>query len=321
MSQVLSSKLVCFASQKSFNNNLGVPLTILNAPDGLEALVVEMGASGVGEISFLCEIARPNYGVLTSIAAAHMEGFGSLENLYRAKGELLEALPEEGVAVLNCDNELVMSQADRTNASTVLTFGLSAQADVSAEDVSMHDLCYPRYNLRSPWGDTQVRLEVPGAHNVSNSLAAATVALNLGFSPEEVATQLEQAQLSPWRMDLQKAKRGFWVLNDSYNANPISTAAALRTLAELPARRKIAVLGTMAELGDFHLRGHQETAKLASELGVEIITIGEPAYGVPTEPDQEAVLGRLADLEAEDAVLVKASRSVGLEVLAQNLLD
>lgn len=335
--RVLAAKLVCSASEQSFNNNLGVPLTILNAPGGCQALVTEIGASRVGEIKELCEIAKPDYGVLTSIGKAHLEGFGSLDNLCRAKGELLEALPAGGVAVLNGDDELVMTQAGRSGAGTVLVYGTGAAAtpppvsasatpparapDVLADDISLDDRCCATYHLRSPWGNAQVRLAVPGAHNVSNSLAAATVALSLGIKPEAVADELAQAELSPWRMDLQQSKRGFWVLNDSYNSNPTSAAAALRTLADLPAGRKVAVLGTMAELGDFHEQGHVETAELASELGLELVAVGEPAYGVPTEPNQEAVLEQLGDLAPGDAVLVKASRSVGLEILAQALLE
>ncbi len=321
VAKVLSAELVCAASQKSYNNDLGVSLTILNAPDNCEVIVAEMGARAVGDISFLCGVARPSYGVLTSIGMVHMASFGSVENLVQAKGELLEALPEDGVAVLNCDDELVMSQQGRSSAGTILTFGVAAEADVKAEDISVDDLCRASYRLRSPWGNARVRLGVPGSHNVSNSLAASAVALSLGLKPETVSKELGQAEISPWRMDLRKAGKGFWVLNDSYNANPMSTAAALKALQELPAKRKVAVLGTMAELGDFHLEGHRKTAEFAATLGVELITIDEPAYGLPTEPNQEAVLERLTDLAAGDAVLVKASRAVGLEDLAQHLLE
>jgi len=321
VAKVLAAELVCAASQKSYNNDLGVSLTILNAPDNCEVIVAEMGAKAVGDISFLCGVAHPSYGVLTSIGLAHMASFGSVENLVQAKGELLEALPAGGVAVLNCDDRLVMSQRGRTSAGTILTFGVATEADVKAEDISVDELGCANYTLRSPWGDAQVRLGVPGSHNVLNSLAAATVALSLGLKPATVARELRQAEISLGRMDLRRAKRGFWVLNDCYNANPMSVAAALQALRELPAKRKVAVLGTMAELGDFHQEGHRETAELAATLGLELITIDEPAYGLPTEPNQEAVMERLGELTAGDAVLVKASRVVGLENLAQRLLE
>ena len=321
LAQILSSAMVCSASEKSFNNYLGVPLTILNAATDCQALVVELGASAVGEIAQLCETAQPNYGVLTAIGAAHLEGFGSLENLCQAKGELLEALPPAGVAVLNCDDERVMAQQARTQADTTLTFGTSPQADVQTEKVELNELCQPRYTLKSPWGSAQVNLNVAGLHNVPNSLAAAAVALHLGLTVESVTDQLAQAQLSPWRMDLQQSASGIWVLNDAYNANPTSVKAALRTLAALPAKRKVAVLGTMAELGDFHASAHQDIAELANELELELLAIDEPAYGTPPEPDHKAALAKLAGLSAGDAVLVKASRSAGLEDLAQTLLE
>lgn len=302
------------ASVRSFNNELGVPLTLVNAPDDTEATVIEMGARGPGHIALLCRTGRPTVGVVTVVAAAHTEMFGSVDDVARAKSELVEALPPDGTAVLNATDERVRAMAARTQAQ-VLLFG--GDGDVVAHGVRLDDELRPSFRLRSPWGDTDVRLAVRGAHQVDNALAAAAAALACGAPLDAVAPGLGAAVLSPWRMQLERTPTGALVLNDAYNANPTSMAAALRSLAALPARRRIAVLGTMAELGATSDDDHRRVARLAADLGITVLAVREPSYGVDAVDDPAAALGPLGE---GDAVLVKGSRVAGLERLADALV-
>jgi len=317
LATVLGRRFRTAASERSFNNELGVPLTLANAPDGVEAVVVEMGARGAGHIALLCEMASPTIGVVTTVEGVHTEVMGGLEQIARAKGELVEAVPEHGTVVLNAEVPLVAGMRSRTGAS-VVTFG--AGGDVRAERVEVdHDL-RPGFRLVSDWGTVEVRLSVRGAHNVGNALAAAAVGLSQGVPLEDVAEGLASSTQSPWRMDLRRAPSGAQVLNDSYNAGPASMAAALRALASLPAQRHLAVLGLMAELGGTAPEEHRRIAELAGELGVELIAVGTDLYGVEPVAGTEAALRALGELGEGDAVLVKGSRVAGLEVLAEALL-
>jgi len=320
------------ASLRSFNNELGVPLTLINAPDRTEATVVEMGARGRGHIAELCAIARPTVGVVTTVEMVHTEMFGDLDDVAAAKAELIEALPADGAAVLNVDNPHVAAMAGRTEAR-VLRFTPSAPerssaggADLWAEGVALDAELRPSFRLHSPWGSIDIRLGVRGGHNVANALAASAAALVVGAPLESVAEGLGRVDLSPWRMDLQTTAAGTRVLNDAYNAGPASMAAALRSLGALGAADPVAVLGVMAELGDGGAAAHREVAALASTLGVRVIAVAAPDYGVSAThvPDiDSAHQVLLADgvLGAGHAVLVKGSRVAGLERLAVLLLD
>ena len=305
------------ASARSFNNELGVPLTVLNTPDDAEALVVEMGARGRGHIASLCAVARPSIGVVTTVGLSHAEFFGTLDDVVRAKGELVESLPAHGTAVLNADVDLVAAMAERTEAQ-VLTFGLAA-ADVRAEDVSLDDDLRATFRLHTPWGSAGVRLHIRGHHQVGNALAAAAAALAGGATVDDVAAGLGDARLSPWRMQLERSPSGALILNDAYNANPLSSEAALRALANLPAERRTAVLGIMAELGDVGPAEHARIGALAAELGIRLIAVGAPDYGGEQVASAEEALDRLGPLGPGDAVLVKGSRAAGLERLADSL--
>jgi UDP-N-acetylmuramoyl-tripeptide--D-alanyl-D-alanine ligase len=311
------------ASERSFNNELGVPLTLLAAPDACEAAVIEMGARGAGHIRLLCVIGRPTIGVVTAVGHVHTETFGTLDDVARAKSELVADLPRTGTAVLNADDELVGAMAALTPAS-VIRYGLASTgsaAEVVGEDVRLDDELRPTFRLRSPWGSTEVRLAVRGVHQVSNALAAAAAALAAGLPIEALADGLASASLSPWRMELGRTSGGAMVVNDAYNANPVSVAAALRSLAALPARRRIAVLGTMAELGDVAEGEHRRMGAFAAELGIQVVAVGESRYGVEPLPDLDGALRALGALEEGDAVLVKGSRVAGLEKLAQRLTE
>jgi UDP-N-acetylmuramoyl-tripeptide--D-alanyl-D-alanine ligase len=317
----LAARFTVQASPRSFNNELGVPITLANSPDDVEAVVVEMGARGRGHIAELCDLARPTIGIVTTVALAHAEMFGTVEEVAAAKGELVESLPLDGTAVLNGDQPLVAAMAARTRAS-VVTFAVDhAGADVTASGITIGDDLRPSFRLQSPWGEADVNLSVRGAHQVMNALAAAAAAMACGVPPENVADGLARAVLSPWRMDLQRTATGALVLNDSYNANPTSMEAALRSLAALPARRHIAVVGVMAELGPSGPAEHLRMAELARALGIDLIAVQAADYGVRVVENVDNALAALAELGDGDAVLVKGSRVAGLERLAASLLS
>ena len=309
----------------SLNNELGFPYTVLKAGPETRFLVLEMGARGIGHIRYLTDMARPRIGVVLNIGAAHLGEFGSVEGTAQAKGELVEALGEDGVAVLNADDPLVAPMAARTVAR-VVPVGESAAATVRAADVTMDERGRAAYTLVTPAGSAPVRLAVTGRHQVANTLAAAAVALEAGMAPAAVAEALgEVGIVSGRRMDVFDTVEGVTVIDDSYNANPSSTAAALRALAALGRdRRTTAVLGYMAELGAFETSGHEEVGRLAAELGVDrLIAVADNAApildGAATVPawkgeavaaaDQAAAVAVLrADLQPGDVVLVKGSR-------------
>lgn len=322
LARCLAARWSTGASVGSFNNELGVPLTLLDAPDDADVVVVEMGARAPGHIAWLCDIATPTVAVVTTVAGVHLETFGTIERVAAAKGELVQALPDDGTAVLNADDQRVAAMR-RLARGRVLTYSATgdAAADLCADGVEVDASLQPRFTLRSPWGERPVRLGVRGAHNVVNALAAAGAALALDVPLDAVCEQLAAATLSRWRMELWRSASGAQVLNDSYNANPTSMAAALRALVQLPARRHVAVLGRMAELGEGSAEAHREIGELARSLGVVVVAVGEPAYGADTvdvPDDALAALARLG-LGPDDAVLVKGSRSAGLEVVAQQL--
>jgi UDP-N-acetylmuramoyl-tripeptide--D-alanyl-D-alanine ligase len=306
------------ASERSYNNELGVPLTLLRAPRDAEAVVVEMGARGIGHIAHLCSIASPSVGIVTRVAAAHTEVFDTLEEVARAKGELVEALPADGTAVLSATDPRVAAMAERTEAR-VVTFG--DEGDVRAIWVELDDRLRPTFTLTSPWGSAVVELPLRGRHMVDNALAAAAAAMALGVAPEDVARGLGDAALSPWRMELATAPSGARVLNDAYNANPASMLAALESLAALPAERRTAVLGVMAELGTRSDEEHAAIAAAARDLGIRTVAVAAPAYGADVDvTDLDAARAALRALGAGDAVLVKGSRVAGLERLAAALV-
>lgn len=305
------------ASERSFNNELGVPLTLLNAPGDTEVLVVEMGARGVGHIAELCEIARPDVGVVTHVGAVHTSEFGSIGAVAEAKGELIGALPSTGTAILNADAPLVMAMRSRSRAP-VVTYGTGG--DYSAIDVQLDAELRPSFQLIRSGRSHEVTLSARGVHQVGNAMAAVAAAEAVGVPIETAIAGLGDAELSPWRMEFGRTPEGAVVINDAYNANALSTEAALRSLAALDAVRRFAVLGLMAELGDHHEEDHRAMAALCEDLGVRLIAFREPAYGVDPVEDFDGAIRALGELNRFDAVLVKGSRVAGLEQLAARLL-
>ncbi len=311
------------ASEKSFNNEIGVPLTLVNTPDDAWAAVVEIGARFPGNIAAGCVVARPTVGVVTNVGTAHLETFGSRAAIAATKGEILDGLGPGSVAVLPVDDDYFDTFAERASGATILSFGTGADALVKASMMVMDDDLRPTYFLETPWGSAEVRLGARGHHQVNNSLAAAAAALSCGVSLDDVVTAFLAPAMSPWRTELVRTDEGAVLINDAYNANPDAMYSALSGLAGIRADRRIAVLGTMAELGPQSEELHRNVAARAAELRVTVISVGEPAYGVAAAvSDIDAALELLSGMgvpRAGDAVLVKGSRVAGLERLSERL--
>lgn len=331
----------------SFNNEIGVPLTVLRADERTRYLVLEMSARGPGHIAALCEIAPPRIGAVLNVGRAHAGEFGSLETVAKAKGELVEALPASGVAILNADDPRVLAMADRTEAR-VVTFSAAGPAtgaapgtvaDVRAAEITLDDLGRPSFQLVLPAGAAPVTLRLHGAHNVANALAAAAIAAELGMEVPAIADALSQATArSAKRMEVRERPDGVLIVNDAYNANPDSMRAGIEALGHMIARgrRGIAVLGHMAELGDIDVASHAEAGRLAAQAGAAVIVaVGDAArpvldgaraqagwdgQAIDVPSPASAVEALRNVLRPNDVVLVKASKAAGLWEVADGLL-
>jgi UDP-N-acetylmuramoyl-tripeptide--D-alanyl-D-alanine ligase len=325
------------ASPRSFNNEIGVPLTILGADLDAEVLVAEIGAGAVGEIALLSDVARPDIGVVTAVGPAHIETFGSLQGIARAKAELVEALPPDGVAILNADDPVVTSFASRTDAR-ILRFGRHADATVRANDVRTDEAGHARFSLVHGNECVDVRLGVIGEHMVTAALAATSCGIALGLSPAACVGGLETAGPSPGRMEELTTPTGTLIIHDAYNANPMSMHAALLALAAVRDRRRaIAVLGPMAQLGVSSPVEHAQIGRLAAAMGLHgLVVVGEEARPIADGAlaagmarqrvrwclDQgEALDVVLNSAGANDVVLLKASHAAHLEAMVESLLS
>jgi UDP-N-acetylmuramoyl-tripeptide--D-alanyl-D-alanine ligase len=330
VAQVLERRGRTVAPVGSYNNELGLPLTVLSADEETEFLVLEMAARGTGHIAWLCSVAPPDVGVVLNVGVAHLGEFGSQEAIAQAKGELVEALKPEGLAVLNAADPLVHGMRPRTRARVV-----EAWADYTAEDVTYDALDRASFTLVTPRGRAPVTLRLVGEHHVGNALAAAAVGEECGMTTEEVADALSAAvPRSRWRMEVTDLPNGVTIVNDAYNANPDSMRAALKVLADVgrSGRRTWAVLGEMAELGEAAWDAHDDVGRLCVRLNVErLVVVGEAAKGIHAGaslegswgneavfvPDAAAALALLrTELKDGDVVLVKASRAAALERVA-----
>ena len=346
MAQVLGALGPVVAPQGSFNTEVGVPITALTADEATRVLVSEMGARNLGHISYLCTITPPRVGVVLNVGSAHLEIFGSRAAIAQTKGELVEALPSaqhDGVAVLNADDPLVAAMRSRTAARVVL-YGRATTAEVRADKERLDDLGRASFTLVAPEGREPVRLQLYGAHHVSNALAVAAAALALGVPLAEVARRLSSAvATSRWRMEVSTSPAGVVVVNDAYNANPESMIAALDALTVMgrsgqgrPSRRTWAVLGEMRELGPGAELAHELVGRAAAERGIDhILAVGQGAVGVARgarEVGGATVVEAVPDIDTAvalvraqtvpgDVVLVKASRGSALERLALALVE
>jgi UDP-N-acetylmuramoyl-tripeptide--D-alanyl-D-alanine ligase len=329
---VLEQRFRTLRNEGNQNNEIGLPLTILRLSPEHQAAVLEMGMYIGGEIAELAAIARPRIGVVTAVQPVHLSRIGSIEAIERAKGELVEALPSEGTAVLNADDPRVRRMSSRTSARSV-TYGFAEDADITAEAVQSAGPDGMRFMLRA--GGTRAAVTIPtlGRLAVHNALAAAAVGLAAGMTLGEIAAGLARGWAAPHRAELVRAG-GVTIVDDSYNASPASVAAALELLAGLPGRR-VAVLGEMLELGDGHVSGHRAVGEAAAAVVELLVVVGSGAAPVADAArdaglaadriirvaDRDAALDALRPrLRSGDVVLVKASRGIELDLLVDELV-
>lgn len=343
LAQLFAADGPTVAPVRSFNNEIGLPLTVLRADESTTHLVLEMGASGIGHIEYLTQIAPPDVSVVLVVGAAHLGEFGGVEATARAKSELVRGLRSDGVAVLNADDHRVMAMAELA-PGPVVTFGTSPAAQVRATDVTLDRRGRAAFTLvdartaRAP-RSASVRLRLVGEHHVHNALAAAATGLVGGLELADVAAGLSSADaLSPHRMHVVDRPDGVTVVDDSYNANPDSMRAALKALAQLAGRdrRSVAVLGEMLELGAEARQAHDAIGRLVVRLNIGLtVVVGDGARAIRDGANHEGSWGDevvLADdvdaaeqflaqeLRAGDVVLVKSSYGSGLWQLGDRLV-
>jgi UDP-N-acetylmuramoyl-tripeptide--D-alanyl-D-alanine ligase len=339
LAQALARHGETIATPGSFNTEIGLPLTVLRADESTRYLVLEMGARHQGDIAYLASLTPPRVGIVLNVGSAHIGEFGSREMIATAKSELVEALPSSddgGVAVLNADDNLVAAMADRTSA-TVVSYGTGDAPDIRATDIRVNT-GRASFLLHTPQGSAPVTLRLLGAHQIHNALAVAAAAHALGMDTDQIGEALSAAEpVSAGRLQIIERADGVTIINDAFNANPESMRAGLETLASLAeGRRMIAVLGDMRELGDAATTAHKEIGQLVGNLAIDVlVTVGttrevaalaeaarlsSPPPRIESAADPDALLPLLNGLlKSRDVVLVKASRSVGLETFANIL--
>jgi UDP-N-acetylmuramoyl-tripeptide--D-alanyl-D-alanine ligase len=336
LAQVFEPAGPTVAPTESFNNEIGLPLTVLSIDASTQTLVCEYSARGPGHIRYLCEIAPPRIGIVLNVGAAHLGEFGSREAIAQAKGELVEALPADGFAVLCADDPLVRGMSARTGAR-VVTFGAAPEADFRYSDVALDEAARPSFRIHTPDGEREVRLQVSGAHQAGNATAVTAAALAAGLDLDLVVDALGTAgRRSAHRMDVRQRADGLLVIDDAYNANPESMRAGLDALAAIGRdRRRWAVLGEMRELGPDAESLHAEVGRHAAVTAVdELVAVGPAApiaEGARHEADWGGRARTVADVAAAsellraevtstDAVLVKASNSLHFWDIADALI-
>ena len=337
--EVLSTKGKTIAPEESFNNEVGAPYSMLKIDEQTKFLVVEMGAGGPGTIKYLAQMCEPDIGIELKVGLAHAGEFGGIEATENIKAELVEELASTGVALLNHDDERVMNMATRTKAKA-LTFGLGQDSDYSASDVAI-SLSGTSFGFSTPDGTkSKVNLHILGEHHVYNALAALATGEILGVDRKEAIQAIESMKLAEkWRMELGVAESGLTVINDAYNASPDSMRAALQTLAQLgriSGKKTVAVMGEMAELGEFSAHEHDAIGRIAVRLNLgQVVVVGKAAKLIHMGASQEGswdgesqyfdeISNALAFLRemltGDEIVLVKSSKSANLRFLGDDLL-
>ncbi len=337
VADVAARSFATLRNEGNLNSETGLPMTLLRLEPQHEVAVLEMSMYTVGEIARLAEIAEPEIGVVLAVHPTHLERAGSIEHIARAKAELPAALPAGGLAVLNADDARVAAMREVTRAE-VRTFGLSPAAEVRAAEVESHGLAGTTFTLQAPWGERRLRSGTPGRHLVPHALAAAAVAERLGVPMDELAAALEAGSRAPHRMEILAGSGGATVVDDTYNASPVSVAAALEFLAETPipaGRRRIAVLGDMLELGPDEERLHREIGARAAGIVDALVPVGPRgrwigdaarAAGATTVVDADDAESAAAVVERDlapgpgDVVLLKGSRGIELDRAVDRLV-
>ncbi|TDX53018.1 UDP-N-acetylmuramoyl-tripeptide--D-alanyl-D-alanine ligase [Orenia marismortui] len=337
IASVLQTKYKTLKTEGNFNNEIGLPLTLFRLDNSYEAVVVEMGMRGLGQISELAEIALPNLGVITNVGLTHIELLGTVDNIAQAKSELIIALNKDGIAILNGDDNRVRKMEELTQ-SKVIKYGLDKDNDVKAGKIKKSDdsISFELIIEEKGYKDI-INLAVPGEYNVYNSLAAITVAISLDIPLADIKTGLSNLNLSKMRNQIIVSESGYKIINDTYNANPTSMKAALNTLKDIAKENKIAVLGDMLELGDLAIEEHIKLGELVAEMNIEyLFSFGKLARKVAKGAkqngmdksrifiyeDKDKLIRKLLEIVSNgDTILVKGSRGMKLEEVSQVLSD
>jgi UDP-N-acetylmuramoyl-tripeptide--D-alanyl-D-alanine ligase len=337
--EVLSTAGDTIAPEESFNNEVGAPYSMLRINQQTNFLVVELGAGGVGSIAYLAKMCQPDIGIELKVGLAHAGEFGGIDVTERIKAELVQELSADGIALLNIDDERVKRMSEKTKAK-ISSFGLSDQANYSAENVNV-SINGTSFEFLTPDGlKSEVQLQILGEHHVYNALAALATAELLGVDRAKAILAIEQMKLAEkWRMELNVAPSGLTVINDAYNASPDSMKAALQTLAHLgrqTGKKTVAVMGEMAELGEYGAHEHDAIGRIAVRLNLgQVVVVGKAAKLIHMGASQEGswdgesqyfdeisdALGYLREmLTGDEIVLVKSSKSANLRYLGDDLL-
>lgn len=331
IASVLSQKYNTLWTLGNFNNDLGVPLTLFRLEEGHEAAVIEMGMNHFGEIHRLVDVVRPQIGVISNVGVAHIEHLGSREGILKAKCELFDFMDEKNVAVLNSDNDMLVT-LDGKLSQKVRWFGVENKRDVYADNIEAVGLEHTRCTIHTPVGSMDVVIPMPGAHMVLNALSAVTVGLEMGFTLDEIKGGIENFVPTKDRMTIMRLENGLTLLNDVYNSNPVSAKASLDILKDVEGR-SVAFLGFMGELGEFAPQMHREVGAYAAEKGIDLlICIGnhsdQMAAGAKDagmkevyrfDTQEEFWEKGLDLLKKGDTILLKASRSMGFEKTVEKL--
>lgn len=326
MHSVLSEKFNTLMTQGNLNNHIGAPLTLLSLGGEHQAAVIELGASGLGEIAYTAKWVKPNVGIITNAALAHIDGFGSLQGVVQTKGELLDYIADKGTAIINADDPFAATWSARAANHKVLFFGLHEQADVRASQLQL-SLQGSRFLLHYQNQTQPVNLPLLGEHNVRNALAVTAAALALGMNLSQIISGLEKASSVQGRLQWSQGKNGQRILDDAYNANPASMRAAIDVLQHAP--RSILVLGDMAELGDNREKLHAEIGHYAKQQNIThlyatgplslhaVTAFGEGAQWFATQPELIQFLKQQST--SEDVLLIKGSRSAAMDNVVREL--
>ncbi|GAB3585057.1 UDP-N-acetylmuramoyl-tripeptide--D-alanyl-D-alanine ligase [Calidifontibacter terrae] len=334
LGQVLSPLAPTVVPEGSLNSEMGVPLTVCRVTTHTRYLVAEMGANGLGHIAYLTGIAPPQVGIVLNVGRAHVGEFGSVEGIARTKGELVEALPADGLAVLNADDPMVRAMAPRTTAKVVLV-GTSDDADLRATEIALDDRSRATFTVLGDGAPRRITLGLFGSHHVGNALAVYATARHLGVPADDIVRSLQSATpVSRWRMEVHELSSGVTIVNDAYNANPDSMGAALRALAGMTTSgRRIAVLGQMLELGDASAQEHRGVGEIVAALGIDLlVTVGAGADLIGAGAGSSVEVIHVDDVDAAfdlitgqtrrgDVVLLKSSRDSGLRYLGDRIVD
>ncbi|MDN3404188.1 MULTISPECIES: UDP-N-acetylmuramoyl-tripeptide--D-alanyl-D-alanine ligase [unclassified Pseudoalteromonas] len=330
---ILSSKGDVLATKGNFNNDIGVPLTLLRLEPQHRFAVIELGANHIGEIAYTTAMTKPDVAVVCNVAAAHLEGFGSLQGVAQAKGEIYDGLKEDGIAIVNCDSDFSQYWLDKLATRNIKCFSSSEKLDIWAEDISLDAQARASFTLCTKQHSVPVKLALPGKHNISNALIAAALTSEFDVSLEDIASALATMGEVKGRVNLIEASDSLTIIDDTYNANVKSVKAAIDLLSDIQGHRILA-LGDMGELGEDARKYHQEVGEYALAQGIdELFTLGvlskcaSDVYGLPNrhfsnrEQMLQQIQNSISKVDKKITLVVKGSRSSRMELLVTDLVN